>query len=801
MGGIVLGQFILFGPSLLGQKYLLPLDILQQPAFYLPAGPDAATFYPEDPIYLDKVLQFEPDRRFAVSELKAGRFPFWTPYQYGGVPFIWPKYSPFALVSCLTESPLALAWAQMLAALVAGLGAYCFGRRTLAVSFWPAAILAWCYPLTGFFIFWQGYPTCAAVYWLPWLLLAVDRVVAGGRFSPVGLATATGLTLVSGHIDVAGQVLLVSGLFALWRLGELHFARRNGRLLVRLGALLALGWVLGFLLAAPHVLPLVEYAKTGYRMLHRSEGTEERPPVGLAALPQTVLPDMYGSTQRGACPLFQKATPNLPESAAATYAGILATLLVAPWAWCSRQHRSLNLFWVWLIVFGLGWCVNLPGLVQLLRLPGLNFMSHNRLTFAAAFAILALTAIGLQNLSDGIVNWRRGFWLPSLLLAGLLGWCAYRSVVFPDSVTGRLERALQANGTVNWIAKPEQLLAGQNWLRRTYQISAGFCLAGLLGWIALRARRVPARFLLPSVSGLLVGDLLWFAHGRIPQGDPALYFPTVPALEAIKSGADRVIGYDCLPAKLGKALGLRDVRGYDSVDPSQWMAVLVAAADSRNVIVDYAVSQWLKPKVRLEPPDTLRLSPILDMLAVRHVIFRGVPPPDIRPAFLSPDYWVLENRNALPRAYIPREVQTVTDDVERFRKLGATDFDPRQVAFVESPVNLPRDCRGTARISQDLPSWIQIRAQMATPGLVVLADMWEQGWCAYLDGQPASILRVNHVLRGVVVPAGDLTLEFRYESRNVRLSLILSALAAGCSLGWVGLAFWRGSRQTSASRE
>ena len=62
------------------------------------------------------------------------------------------------------------------------------------VSFWPAAITAWCYPMTAFFIFWQGYPTCASIYWLPWLLLTVDRTIRGQNpMSPIALALVTGL--------------------------------------------------------------------------------------------------------------------------------------------------------------------------------------------------------------------------------------------------------------------------------------------------------------------------------------------------------------------------------------------------------------------------------------------------------------------------------------------------------------------------------------------------------------------------------------------------------------------------------
>ena len=50
-----------------------------------------------------------------------------------------------------------LAWMQLLLALTAGFGAYVFFRKVLRVSFWPAAIAAWCYPLTATYIVWQGF--------------------------------------------------------------------------------------------------------------------------------------------------------------------------------------------------------------------------------------------------------------------------------------------------------------------------------------------------------------------------------------------------------------------------------------------------------------------------------------------------------------------------------------------------------------------------------------------------------------------------------------------------------------------
>src|SRR5262249_11652640 len=149
LGVILIGQMILFVPSLVGSKILLPLDLLSEQGFYLPRTPQIAAIQPQNTTLADQILAFEPARRFAASEWRSGRTPMWAPYGFAGAPICWPKFSPFVMIECLTESPVILAWAQLLAAVVAGTGAYAFLRRVLGVGFWPAIICAGCYPLTG----------------------------------------------------------------------------------------------------------------------------------------------------------------------------------------------------------------------------------------------------------------------------------------------------------------------------------------------------------------------------------------------------------------------------------------------------------------------------------------------------------------------------------------------------------------------------------------------------------------------------------------------------------------------------
>src|SRR5262249_39367896 len=146
LAGIVLGQAIVYGPSLLGRKILLPLDILALPHMYLPSSPATHRLLPHHQGLPRRIHVDEISRRFAVSEFHAGRLPLWAPYQYAGVPYSWPIYSPLALLNFCTASPVILAWSQLLAAVVAGLGAYCFCRRVLRVGPGPAAGAGRCYP-------------------------------------------------------------------------------------------------------------------------------------------------------------------------------------------------------------------------------------------------------------------------------------------------------------------------------------------------------------------------------------------------------------------------------------------------------------------------------------------------------------------------------------------------------------------------------------------------------------------------------------------------------------------------------
>ncbi len=820
IAGIVVGQAILYGPSLIGSKILLPLDTLAEPGMYLPRAPASHQPVAHNNVRSDLILAFEPLRRFTAEEMAAGRWAMWTPYQFAGAPFIFAKYSPFWILESVSPSPLLIAWVQLLVSLTAGIGMYLFCRRVLDVTFWPAALAAWCYPISGFLIFWQGYPLAWAVVWLPWLLLAIDGAVRRpSGWSGLGVAAATCLAIIGGQLDVGGQVLLVSGLYAVGRLLDAvrrqyvaerpttskaaHRAARARRINqwrvwrrpVAAGATVAAGWTLGIMLAAPYLLPLLEYSQTGSRMMRRAKGAEERPPVGLAALPQAVLPDMCGTTQRGNAAFFPQGEGNQLESSAAAYAGLLAMLFAAPLAWCSRLHRSIVALLTALALLGLCWCVNVPIVVDLLRIPGLNMLSHNRLVFMTAFSVVALMAIGLDVIWQGGVPWRWWLWIPAACLDGLFLWCLYRTMFLPEPLATYLPRMVSEGRPFGWITSLADVATARASFVRSYAAAAILCGLGLASWAIVYSRPKLPRWFFPALACVLLADLGWFAWDRSAQCDPSLYYPRIAALEDVRQSAPgRIIGYRCLPPALSHVCGLRDVRGYDAVDPSRLVDLLELATDPRPPKPAYAVTQWLAPKVLLSTSGAMRISPVLDMLNVRYLIFRGTPPVGVHPDFSSPDYWVLVNQRALSRVFVPDRVQSVPDSRERLAKLGDENFDARRVAYVEQPVSLPIQCRGSAEIAQEIPTRIRISVDMQTAGLVVLSDRWDQGWAAYLNGKRVPILRTDHALRGVVAPAGKGVLEFRYEPASLTWGIAICTLALLGLAAWAAMLVWTARR-------
>jgi len=77
-----------------------------------------------------------------------------------------------------------------------------------------------------------------------------------------------------------------------------------------------------------------------------------------------------------------------------------------------------------------------------------------------------------------------------------------------------------------------------------------------------------------------------------------------------------------------------------------------------------------------------------------------------------------------------------------------------------------------------------------TNQFVVFSEIYySKGWDAYLDGKKTDYLRVDYVLRGMPVPAGQHNIEFRFEPHSYQLGMALNNIF---SVIIIGLLVWAG---------
>jgi len=795
---ILLPQVVLFLPSLVGARVLLPLDALQAPGVYLPVEPGAQPYRPLDPVMSDLVFELEHERRYAVEAVRSLRIPLWNPLNYCGTPFVAANHTsvfyPLRLLDYLFPGPGVIAWGQLAKAWLAGVGAYLCLRRVLGVLPLAAAFGAALWPNVGFLVLWAGFTISQVGAHLPWMLLAADGTLRRPRSAwPVGLACATAVLLVSGHAAVAVHVLLGTGLFALFRLGSLVAARDAAPPRVGAACLaLAFGVGAGVLLSGPQTLPTLEYMRESWRIQQRQAGHVETPPVGLPALPAVAMPFVLGSSQRGS--LITHGGNRL-EGPQAAYAGLLSLCVLAPLAFLRRRGRGLQWFWVGLGLLGLAQVLGIPGLVAVFRLPGLDTLRNNRLTLFSAWSIVALATVGLDVLLRREFAWRAWCWLPLLLCAAAAGACLLLAQT-PPEVVGLAERALVEGGPA-W-APPLDTSAGIQgvalWFERMFTGYALLAAVALLAWLALRRRTAAAPWFAPALGLLALAEVVQQGHGVNLQCDPALYFPRTPVLSHLATlGPGRLVGdQGALPAVLNQTHGLQDIRGYDATDPARYVQLLELFRDERSPpAFDYAALQGFMPRLP---------SPLADLLGLRFLLRFGAAGPS---AVFASGGWSIEERpTALPRAHLPARAERVEDSSRRLELLGRSDFDPRQVVYLESEEPLPVDtapARGTARFVRDEPEQLELALDIQAGGWLVLADRWAPGWRARVDGVERPVLVADHALRAVRVEPGERRLVFTYEPASWRAGLLCAAAGLLCVLGWLG--FGRGRAGVAAEQQ
>lgn len=683
----------------------------------------------QDDVYTSDLLNDRlPCRAFVGRTVSRWELPVWMPGVYTGFPALagvevgalYP--SNLALFGFL-DPWVAVAWAQLLPLLIAGLGAFALAREYEIPP--PAALLtggSFC--LSGFFIsHLRQLNMVDAACWIPLELLLVERMARGrGERSPSLLATVWALQLLAGHPQVSYITGLVLGVFLLARRARVMREGSGGGILRVLGdpvpRRFALAIVVGSAIAGAQLLPAIELSG----LSHRSGGFTFEEAAAFPSAPQNFwtffLPYINGDPGR----LTYRLSRLFWEEYG--YLGLAPVLLAAIAAVTRRRDPVVRLFGTiaivsYLLVLG----ANTPLFYWAYSLvPGMSYFRFpTRFLVFVELAIALLAGFGLATVLGALRGLRRRTWVAAAVLAiTAVDLWVHQMQQVPQVAWREWRKPIS---TVRYL-RDQQSVSIDLWryysLDSTVVHRAAF--AEARGWAGDLSPYVRVRAMLQPSFNLLYGL-------ESPDG----YVNLAPRYY------DAVWGSDKTPGLVRPSGEMRD--GF-------WK---------------------LRPEV----------TRILRLFNVRYVL-SALP---IRSAGLWPALRTEEGvaiyavTDPLPRAFVVGEVVTASSDEEALDLLRSADFDPARRVIVHDPgLQLPDDSVASrnVRIIERGNRRLRLRINLEKPGLLVVSEGFYPGWRATIDDRPVPVHRANLMMRAVVAPSGrhEVVLEFR--SWTVRAGFLVS---------------------------
>lgn len=712
---------------------------------------------------VDLRYYFLPLYEITFGAMASGRLPLWNPYHLTGIPWLATLqggtfYPPHA-VYLILPVPIGIAISHgvhltLIAVSTAGLG------RKLGLA--PAASLlaGGLFALSGTLQWWLFWPNMLeAGSWLPLGCLAVVGLARGeGLRAGCVLALAAGLSLLAGHTQVTVFLFYAwASLLLALRIGAGGELRGD---LARAGAF-AGALTLGVFISGIQTLPSIALAFEGTR--------------SAAALAESQAASL------GIHPIGSMSE----AMAGGRLAFGVMPLALAPAALWARRHRRLS-FWafgVGIVTTALAFGSGTPLMDLYLALPGIGwFRQPHRLLFLAHFAAALLAGLAFDELlhrSAGRDRTRLRSILPAipvacaLVLAAAAGWAG---------ALGGASRAFAA----------ALVLASCAWRPRWLP----------LGWAAVGVLAVA------GLDGMLAPGLR----------EPLPYTESWSALTrrnhdrlrnlAEVTGEDRSVWLPFRVDSETKLAARHGLRRLDDFEPlnlrrhSDYFSFLQDGMRGAGVPSDLFFSGSILPERHL-PGDRLvewyaemaTRRRLLDLAATRwFVVPTGLRRAQreaslgfieaaglVRREFADPGAALYENERSLPRAYVSYRTAPAPPRAELLDRLSRESFDPLSVSYVEGDPEFEPDPRApargkAARIVRDEETRVEIEADLAAPGLLVLADAYARGWQARVDGKAAPILATNFLYRGVPVPAGRHRIRFDYRPRSFTLGVAASLL-------------------------
>lgn len=199
-----------------------------------------------------------------------------------------------------------------------------------------------------------------------------------------------------------------------------------------------------------------------------------------------------------------------------------------------------------------------------------------------------------------------------------------------------------------------------------------------------------------------------------------------------------------------------------------------------NALAKESYTEFLRYANTVEPEKQVRL---LAALNVQHIVsFKSLNIQGLRLLRHFPEHpsWLYETQNVAPRVYVAQNVRLETTPHQMMAQFAAAGFNTAVEVFVDSlvPIRQTEGFSAQAKLVNYTNLSAHLRAVSNGPAVLVLADTHFPGWRVYVDGKEEKLLRANYFFRGVAIPAGEHSVDFKYEPLPFKVGLYVSLTTA-----------------------
>jgi hypothetical protein len=135
--------------------------------------------------------------------------------------------------------------------------------------------------------------------------------------------------------------------------------------------------------------------------------------------------------------------------------------------------------------------------------------------------------------------------------------------------------------------------------------------------------------------------------------------------------------------------------------------------------------------------------------------------------FITPKGQAQQNPAAMGNAWFVNTVNIVTNADAEIAALNG--FNPSNTAIVDTRfsnqiINNLDNTSANITLTEYKPNYLKYNSNSTIDGIAIFSEIYyDKGWNAYVDGKLSPHFRANYVLRGMQIPKGNHSIEFKFE--------------------------------------